>query len=116
MNRVKVLQDLCSDTKLIMIDAIKKALASEFLTIEKTENIELIKTRMSICEGCPSFDKEKKKCLECGCFMEIKTTLLKHRNPKKKGRVEITHCPLGKWGDKEIANKYRIEDNKEILK
>lgn len=47
--------------------------------------------------------------------MDIKTKLEVYRNAKKL-RNEITHCPLGKWGDKQIANIYRKIDGKELLK
>lgn len=44
-------------------------------------------TRLTICESCPSgvFDKENKKCRQCGCFMDMKTLL------------ESSKCPLGHW-------------------
>lgn len=99
-----------------IITDIQKTLAAELLTVEKTDNQELIKTRLAICEGCPMFDAKKRKCLDCGCFMDVKATLLKHRNPKKLGRIELTHCPLGKWADEDIANFYKAKDNKELLK
>lgn len=56
--------------------------------MNKYENIQsLSKSRLSICEKCPRFYKKTATCLECGCFMKIKT-LLKGSN-----------CPLDKWGD-----------------
>lgn len=48
-------------------------------------NEELSLSRLSVCEGCERFVHFTKQCLECGCFMNMKTRLL---NAK---------CPLGKW-------------------
>lgn len=46
---------------------------------------QLIESRLSICNGCPAFNKRLAKCKHCGCFMKLKTTL--------KG----ASCPIGKW-------------------
>ncbi len=46
---------------------------------------EQIEERTKICNECPLFDKVKKVCLDCGCYMEAK---IPH---------EISKCPLGKW-------------------
>jgi len=46
---------------------------------------ELTAARYAVCEGCERFLSVTKQCLECGCFMNLKTRLL---NAK---------CPLGKW-------------------
>lgn len=46
---------------------------------------ELAATRYTTCQGCERFLNVTKQCLECGCFMNLKTRLL---NAK---------CPLGKW-------------------
>jgi hypothetical protein len=45
---------------------------------------ELAKTRYAICQTCP-FLKESKKCAKCGCFMPIKTKLIR------------ASCPIKKW-------------------
>ena len=56
--------------------------------ISKDPFIEKIaEKRMEICMKCPELDKEKYKCLKCGCYMVVKT-----RSPKSK-------CPLDKWED-----------------
>lgn len=41
--------------------------------------------RLSICESCPYFIKETKRCNECGCFMKLKTHL------------KSAKCPCGNW-------------------
>jgi hypothetical protein len=48
-------------------------------------NDTLSSSRMEICSGCEKFITVTKQCLQCGCFMNMKTRLL---NAK---------CPLGKW-------------------
>jgi hypothetical protein len=44
---------------------------------------ELVEHRLSICHTCPFFTG--KRCLKCGCYMQLKGTLL---NAK---------CPMGHW-------------------
>jgi hypothetical protein len=46
---------------------------------------ELIEQRLEICKVCPAFNKYLNKCRKCGCFMQLKTTLLQAK------------CPIGKW-------------------
>jgi hypothetical protein len=46
---------------------------------------ELIEHRLNICNGCVKLDKRLMKCRMCGCFMQLKSTLLQ------------ASCPLGKW-------------------
>jgi hypothetical protein len=43
------------------------------------------KDRLSICESCPELIKLTSQCKQCGCFMKLKTKLLK------------ATCPLEKW-------------------
>ena len=42
--------------------------------------------RVVICTGCPSFNEKTSVCIECNCYIPIKTTLM------------WTKCPLDKWG------------------
>jgi hypothetical protein len=46
---------------------------------------EIGKKRLDICEKCPRYNPERKKCLECGCRMPMKVLL------------PMTKCPLGYW-------------------
>lgn len=46
---------------------------------------ELQEERLSICIECPRLFQPSKQCMECGCFMELKT------------RLAEAACPLGKW-------------------
>lgn len=41
--------------------------------------------RETICRGCDRFDPRWNKCLECKCFLAIKTWL------------KAQSCPIGKW-------------------
>lgn len=80
------------------------------LKVEPLDNEELEQFRMETCKSCEHYNKDNDKCGVCGCFMEIKTGLKYNRNPKKLGRIEITHCPEGKWNDVRTANAYRKID------
>lgn len=51
------------------------------------------KERFDICVSCDRYNSENKTCLECGCYVEIKT-----RWPQES-------CPLQKWGAEEIKSK-----------
>ena len=93
---------------------LKKA-AEALLSVEKINNPLIAKARAKTCENCPKFDREQKRCTVCGCFLESKIVLMTSKNIKKLGRIEITHCPLGLWGDKPIANLYRQMDGEELL-
>ncbi len=92
-----------------------KKVAGLLLSVEKINNQLIAKARAKTCEGCPQLDRNSKRCKVCGCFLEKKIVLMTSKNPKKLGRIEITHCPLGLWGDKVIANLYRQMDGKDPL-
>lgn len=88
-------------------------LAASTLPIEYVDE-GVQKRRFAVCLGCKMFDPENVKCKQCGCFLEVKTECKTNFNPKRL-RTEITHCPLGKWNDKKIANQYRALDGFEPL-
>lgn len=48
---------------------------------------EKAEARFAICRECEFLDKERGRCIKCGCFMAKKTG------------VEVAKCPIGKWGD-----------------
>lgn len=48
---------------------------------------EQVAERLTICRACPGYDAEAKRCLYCGCYVEIKAEL----------PAEV--CPLGKWAE-----------------
>ena len=94
-----------------------KIAAKKTLPVEEHGRKDLTDIRKLTCKTCPSkmYDEESDKCKMCGCFIEIKSTLKRNRNPKAMMRVERTHCPMGHWGDKVVANIYRKMDGKELL-
>lgn len=65
--------------------------------------------RLAICEGCEYLDRNSRRCKVCKCFVDAKTSAKTNTNPLK-GRNEITHCPMGLWGDIDTANYYREID------
>ena len=91
------------------------------LLVEKLEDPVEQERRHNICQSNADscYLAETDQCSQCSCFMKIKTGMLKHRNPRSLGRIEVTHCPLSKWGGAEelpIVNHYRQLDGKEPLK
>lgn len=62
-------------------------------------DLETIKLRQEACMGC---DKNVNNvCQVCKCYIDLKVRSKVNRD--KKGKKEITHCPLGKWNDKLIV-------------
>ena len=55
------------------------------------------KRRISICESCCEFKTEDRKCGVCGCFMDVKASLLQY--PFVLSGDKIVRCPLAqpKW-------------------
>jgi hypothetical protein len=41
-------------------------------------------SRLTICRSCPKFTPEE-RCVECGCFMKVKSAFV------------TSKCPIGKW-------------------
>lgn len=90
-------------------------LAAKAIIVKEKVGAEEAKNRFDICLTCDRRNEEENKCEECGCFLDFKCGSKVNWNAKKL-RNEITHCPLGKWGDLETANLYRKLDNKQQLK
>lgn len=91
------------------------------LAAEKTlviENVEpkVKAERLGVCDGgCGFLNKASRKCRGCGCYVDAKAGSKENWNPVQ-NRFEITHCPKGKWNDKELANQYRALDGLKPLK
>ena len=98
-----------------MIHVAGRLIARTLFTVERLNDTEEEVRRISICEACPNFKENSRVCGICLCYMDEKTKLKVNLNATK-ARHEQTHCPIGKWGDIEIANHYRNLDNKELLK
>ena len=96
-----------------LIEEILK-LAADKVLVEAHVSEDTAAFRMGECMACPRLDKEHMRCKVCKCYVEVKTTSERNFNPKRL-RNEITHCPLGKWNDIEIANEYRKIDGKPLL-
>jgi hypothetical protein len=62
-------------------DVVRGMLGGDGLLVTEDIYIE----RINICNSCPFFRKEDKRCTKCGCFMEAKT------------RLKKTYCPVNKW-------------------
>ena len=96
-----------------LVDKAMAILADTALVHERVEPPEKAR-RLTICEACEHFDPDHRKCKVCSCFMDVKCGAKTNFNPKR-GRNEITHCPLAFWGDLETANFYRQKDGIEPL-
>ena len=89
-------------------DEIKHYLASKVIVKEKVDG-ETADARFDVCMKCEYRNPEENKCIICTCFLDLKTGSRVNWRPAK-NRNEITHCPEGRWNDKEIANHYRALD------
>lgn len=87
---------------------IGELLAKTALQVSAVDN-KTTNERMAVCLQCDKRDVEANRCKICKCYLAVKTNTAENLNPLK-GRYEITHCPLGKWNDLEIANEYRKID------
>lgn len=88
--------------------------AAKKLIVKSTVEANIAAERYKICLGCEFRDEANDQCGVCHCFLDLKTASETNWNPAKL-RNEITHCPKGRWNDKETANLYREMDGKEPL-
>ena len=89
-------------------DDILKLAASAVLVTGTVPEAEA-ERRMNICFGCDRRQEKQNKRGAGGGDLDLKTKTSHNRNIRKM-RNEITHCPLGRWGDKDTANIYREID------
>lgn len=89
-------------------------LIAEKAIVKETVSDGVANERFTVCLKCEKRDADENICTVCVCFLDLKTGSKVNLNAKKL-RNEITHCPLGKWNDKDIANVYREMDGKELL-
>lgn len=61
--------------------AVASHVASGLAVVDDGEKVR----RIGICRSCPSYAAAEGRCLECGCYMEIKA------------RWESGDCPSGRW-------------------
>lgn len=101
-----------------LFDTVLKTGAGVLLLVEDLNDPEKESKRLNVCKSNSCYNKKRDKCKHCTCYMSVKVTMLKNINPHKGGRVEITHCPLAKWGEDgelEIVNHYRKIDGLPLL-
>lgn len=85
----------------------------QVMVVEEHNDRSVELARLKVCKGfndvpaCPRYNKGFDQCMECKCIIAAKAKSLTNRNPKKWGRIELTHCPLGKWNDEEIMEYYK---------
>lgn len=91
-----------------ILNRILEIAAVNTLVITEVEP-EIADMRMDVCRGCDKLEESSMRCKVCKCFLRVKTKSRENRNPEK-FRFEITHCPLGRWNDMELANVYREMD------
>lgn len=79
-------------------------IAQGLVVVQPLNDDALTEWRRDQCWGCDEIDKKNIMCKKCGCFLEEKTKAKTNRTIT--GDIVVTHCPLGKWNDIEIANHY----------
>lgn len=99
--------------ELTLFERALRVAAKAILVKETVDPVEA-QRRYSICGSCKYRDVENDTCGVCHCFLDVKTGAKENWNALKL-RNEITHCPMGFWGDIETANLYRQMDGKELL-
>lgn len=62
-------------------ELIKNAIQTGALQVSE----EIKNQRLEICRKCEKYDAQQVRCIECGCFLESKTSF------------SLDSCPLGKW-------------------
>lgn len=91
---------------MLIIELIKQSLAGAALVIENVD-AETAKFRLSVCVECGYNSKaEVPRCNCCTCYINRKVWSKTNRS-KERPNGEVTHCPLGKWNDAEIATMYK---------
>lgn len=86
-----------------LIRDLLKLAATKLVVTEMHNDPDLEEKRSSICATCPN--NKDGVCSVCGCFLEVKVKAKTNRT--KTGRIEVTHCPLGKWDDQDLVEYYK---------
>lgn len=89
------------------LEKLKLKVIEGLIVEEKIADEDIVQERRAVCASCDQMDEENMKCLQCGCFLHIKT---QSKVNVKKNLVgsEITHCPLNKWLDRFSQYGYSI--------
>lgn len=96
------------------IDEAKRLAAATVLVKEKIDDPVVADFRGRVCTRCTKLDRAALKCSLCGCYLKVKVWSKVNRSPARP-LGEVTHCPLGKWHDTDIANHYRAADGQPPL-
>ena len=96
------------------LDKVKKFLAVKLLVTDQGIDQQTADMRWETCWNCDRMNHENRTCMECGCFIEAKIWSKTSRSINRP-LGETTHCPLGKWNDKALTNRYRKQDGKDPL-
>jgi hypothetical protein len=91
-----------------------KSLAATVVLVREKVDAATADFRGRVCTACGRLDRETLRCKECGCYLKAKVWAKVNRSPARP-LGEVTHCPLGKWRDRDIANHYRAIDGKPPL-
>ena len=102
-----------------------KSIAANGLIILDEVEDNIANARLEVCIGnfnkkpCEHFiphndEKNQGQCAGCGCLIPEKCKSKTNRTAKRP-MGEVTHCPYGKWADKELANYYRGLDGLDLL-
>jgi hypothetical protein len=65
---------------------------------------EIVKERLKTCAQCDKYDASQSKCVECGCYIPVKTKLI------------LDSCPLNKWSADNTLWEEKFEKFTENLK
>lgn len=93
-----------------IIERIKRKIIEGVVVVEELPEEtgeEVAAWRKSICDKCEK-RSPKNICTVCVCILDIKQKTYRNRNFDNL-ETEITHCPLGRWDDAEIAKFYRLK-------
>jgi hypothetical protein len=81
-------------------------LAINLVVKKKHLNIAVKQFREYRCRSCPYFN-ENITCQKCSCLLDVKWTALTNRvTVMDIEQIELTHCPVGRWNDIDIAEFY----------
>lgn len=78
---------------------VTKQIAYNLVRKEKETDLSIISMREKACSTCP-YNKNN-VCKLCNCLLEVKQKSRTNWNMKTM-KIEITHCPNGRWGDSEL--------------
>lgn len=95
------------------LDKAKQLAAAKILVVEEGDQ-QTADMRWQICYPCEYRDQTENVCTLCGCPISAKIWSKISRSLARPFG-EVTHCPMGKWNDKEITNYYRQVDGEPPL-